>query len=1000
MRVARSLLFAVCAVSTALLSCGGDNSSDDNPSDQDDMTDDGPKMQCNDGIDNDGDGKIDYPEDPGCDFSTDDSEDTAPKPQCKDGRDNDGDGKMDYPDDPGCIAPEHDIEMDDCPDGVLCPQCGNGRDDDMNGTMDYPGDPGCDTAADPTEFVSMPTACGPLTKIELLPGDGIVMGNLDQESITNLASDCANSAGAPAIAYVFQLTESKVVVASTDDAGTTVDTVLSIRPTTCTDPALVCNDNITTGNLKSKIEVPLDPGTYYLIVQGYDPGDVGPFRLNVQRFAGEGSICTTQNDCGPGLTCRTPAGESQMVCSVPICRDSRDDDGDGKIDFPADPGCATPDGTSETDDCPAGPNCPECADGMDNDSDTQTDYPMDLTCQAASNDSESCDTSEGVIPVTGPVIMGSFATANDDVEHPPACLAPGAMGRDLTYRIEVPQLTSLSFSSSATNLIHTLLDSTCGGTAIQCSATSPLTRTNVPAGTYYYVVDGKTTAATGAFTVNVAGKIADGQSCESPLALSGALTCGTGLTCKGTMGSRTCQRAQCSDGMDNNGAGGMDYPADPGCDSPADDAETTVCPGAMCPVCADGMDNDSDGRTDYPMDTSCSAASGMNESCNTSEGVILVTQGATPGTTVGAANDSPATCTTSTAMANDLMYELRLPALTTLTLNVTGALDSINTLYNSTCGGTPVFCSDSQSNTRTNVAAGTYYFQVDGYFATPNTYPRNVSGKVADGGSCESPLFTSGALTCATAGFVCGGTAGSRTCRGPQCSDGIDNNGTGGTDFPNDPGCTSPLDATEETVTCPGAGCPQCANTTDDDTDTLVDYPTDYGCAGRGSNTEEFCDIDPDFGGVIDNPLEQNTLAGITSDSPTTCGTASSGNDRVFALQLPVPVASLVIDTNNSTVADTVLTLRDASCGTIFACDDEGGDTAQHSKITLTNVNAGNYAVTVKAYSTSSNGGFNLNTRGTVAPMTSCTSPLFAAGVLVCPAGTTCSGAAGAQRCQ
>ncbi|MCZ6463633.1 MAG: hypothetical protein O7A09_04780 [Proteobacteria bacterium] len=56
--------------------------------------------QCQDGVDNDGDGTTDFPEDLGCaDF-------TAPleSPACSDGRDNDGDGHADYPADPECAA--------------------------------------------------------------------------------------------------------------------------------------------------------------------------------------------------------------------------------------------------------------------------------------------------------------------------------------------------------------------------------------------------------------------------------------------------------------------------------------------------------------------------------------------------------------------------------------------------------------------------------------------------------------------------------------------------------------------------------------------------------------------------------------------------------------------------------------------------------------------------------------------------------------------------------
>src|SRR5690349_9118419 len=97
-------------------------------------------IECNDGRDNDGNGKTDYPDDPSCDSENDETENGSISPMCKDGKDNDGDGKVDYPSDPGCFAPQQDSEEDDCPDGVTCPQCANGKDDDMNGSTDYPSD--------------------------------------------------------------------------------------------------------------------------------------------------------------------------------------------------------------------------------------------------------------------------------------------------------------------------------------------------------------------------------------------------------------------------------------------------------------------------------------------------------------------------------------------------------------------------------------------------------------------------------------------------------------------------------------------------------------------------------------------------------------------------------------------------------------------------------------------------------------------------------------------
>src|SRR5512143_394423 len=72
-----------------------------------------PPPACNDGLDNDGDGKIDFPADPGC-TSIDDNTETDPAPvtACNDGVDNDGDGRVDYPDDPGCSSVNDDSEGD------------------------------------------------------------------------------------------------------------------------------------------------------------------------------------------------------------------------------------------------------------------------------------------------------------------------------------------------------------------------------------------------------------------------------------------------------------------------------------------------------------------------------------------------------------------------------------------------------------------------------------------------------------------------------------------------------------------------------------------------------------------------------------------------------------------------------------------------------------------------------------------------------------------------
>ena len=62
------------------------------------------EVECADHIDNDGDGLIDD-DDPGCSSQRDRSErQSSGTPECNNGRDDDGDGRVDWPLDIGCEA--------------------------------------------------------------------------------------------------------------------------------------------------------------------------------------------------------------------------------------------------------------------------------------------------------------------------------------------------------------------------------------------------------------------------------------------------------------------------------------------------------------------------------------------------------------------------------------------------------------------------------------------------------------------------------------------------------------------------------------------------------------------------------------------------------------------------------------------------------------------------------------------------------------------------------
>jgi hypothetical protein len=112
--------------------------------------------QCSDERDNDGDGLIDYPNDPGCVSPQDDDEaNSGNEPQCSDGKDNDGDGRIDYPDDPGCTDRTDDSETDNSK-----PECSDGVDNDGDGRIDFPADTGCTSASDDDEAAGFMTGGG------------------------------------------------------------------------------------------------------------------------------------------------------------------------------------------------------------------------------------------------------------------------------------------------------------------------------------------------------------------------------------------------------------------------------------------------------------------------------------------------------------------------------------------------------------------------------------------------------------------------------------------------------------------------------------------------------------------------------------------------------------------------------------------------------------------------------------------------------------------------
>lgn len=936
---------------------------------------------------------------------------------CDDGIDNDGDGKADYPADPGCVAPNADDETDDCPNGPRCPQCGNERDDDGNGVMDYPGDPGCESAADPLEVLTSPVACGATLMIKELPISGSdtgMLGGAGGASTSQITSPCGGGGGAAAFAYRLILTEPAVIVAST--AGSQLDTVLDLRTSMCMDPGaeVACHDDVDTDDKTSRLTRSLAAGVYYLIVQGADTAATGTYTLTVEKFAGEGVACTDTAMCGPSLVCRTPLGGTGMICTQPQCGDTLDDDQDGKNGYPTDPGCQSPDDNDETDPSPL----PACSDGIDNDNDQQTDYPDDTSCTSAGGNSEACSSEQDPInAITMGTTMGTLVGAHDD--HDATCDDSfDGSGVDILYTLDVPHMRTLTIdtNNSTADTTLSLLRPTCMEPSIGCddeggsgTGDSLLTVTNLVAGSYIVAVDNYSADTSsfpnGAFNVHVTGVIMPGGRCDAQYTLGGALACPASNPCEGTAGNMKCRPTACGDGIDNDSDTKADFPLDPGCTAIDDTDEADSCasgPGPNCPQCADGIDNDGDNMTDS-ADPNCEFPSSPSESCMSVDPVITLTTATTAGDTTSSANDFAPSCGGSTNLAGDDVYAIAVPALTSLSIVADTDFDGAVALYNPTCGGMDLACGDFPESIQLGaLAAGTYYFVVDGYsddVFDVGEYSFTVNGTIADGASCESPLVAAGALHCAL-GSGCIGSAGARTCQPAQCSDGMDNDTDTLADYPFDPGCASPGDDDE---TNPGTA-PVCSNGLDDDGGGGIDWPADYGCSSAAGTSEVFCAAETNPTSLITASPVMGTTAGATNDfAAQSCAFLdnSAGPDVALALSLPVAVTTLTLDLLDSTF-DTQVSLRDTSCATELGCneDEEINGLELQSYLELQDVVAGNYAVIIDGYNGQS-GAYVLKVRGVVKPNASCASSLFMGGanaILVCPTGTTCN--VGTMRCQ
>jgi len=457
-------------------------------------------VECNDGVDNDSDGAIDYPDDFSCSSKHDDDE-AYPMAKCQDGIDNDQDGYTDYPQDPGCDSLQDDDETN-APLGADLSIIKSGPVTIQHGQ---------------TAFYSLNVLNnGPEVATNVVAADPVPNGMAFNPSLSDPA--CILQAG-----------------------------------------DVLCNNlNLANGSSKS-----------YIVAFDVTGASCGASVLNSTTVSASSTDPNSGNNASSVLT--------TVQCTE--CNDGVDNDFDGAIDYPDDFSCDSP-----TDDDESSPLA-QCQDGIDNDQDGYIDYPQDPGCDSyQDNDEFHTFVSDLSITKTGPatVVQGTTVSYTLIVTNNGPDTAENVVSGDT-----IP--TGLTFNASASSV-----DCTQQGADVLCDN---LSLANGASRAYTVAFDVPVTVACDSIIQNVA--FASTSSTDPNSANNQSQTVTTTVMCTPT---------ECSDGIDNDQDGAIDYPADFSCTSPDDDDESS--PLAQC---QDGLDNDQDGYIDYPADPGCTSPQDNDE---------------------------------------------------------------------------------------------------------------------------------------------------------------------------------------------------------------------------------------------------------------------------------------------------------------------------------------------------------------------------------------------------
>ncbi len=316
------------------------------------------------------------------------------------------------------------------------------------------------------------------------------------------------------------------------------DSVLYIRQNDCTseDAEVKCNDDEAGNNKASKVDVVVDPGTYYVFVDGYN-GESGTFRMNVALtdVPSVADVCRQAHVLPLGITvngtttnaydhvhasCGDDAKGADMPFHFDVGQRSRVRMTEHSDDFApivhvrrvctddqTEVGCY--DTTSATQDNEAafvGILDPGGYTVFADSSDENADGRFTLTSEVAPETGsgapgDGCSDAVPLAPHSTTDVDGDTFTARDDI----AGKCSGAGAADVVYRIDLPRRSRLEVrmtreeGGGASGGHVFVLQRTCGDRASELGCGASIDQL-LPAGTYFLAVDGATAAGLGKFS--------------------------------------------------------------------------------------------------------------------------------------------------------------------------------------------------------------------------------------------------------------------------------------------------------------------------------------------------------------------------------------------------------------------------------------------------------------------------------------------------------------------